>query len=623
MNCPYNSRDLSYKSIFGAVHSGKSVRFRIKIPRSFSCSGAYLIVRKDGTLTQKIDLIWSGLSESEKSEWWRIDYLFPSQGIYFYHFEYQTPFGAGKIFLKSSGMGEFSPSGNEWQQTVYDASFKTPDWILGGIMYQIFPDRFFSFGSKKENVPTDRVIHKSFDEPVVFRPDDKGEILNNDYYGGDLDGICEKLSYLKSLSVTAIYLNPIFEAHSNHRYNTADYMKIDPMLGDTAALKRLCKKAAEYGIRIILDGVFSHTGSDSIYFNKEKRYGKGGAYNDKESPFYNWYTFTENGKYKCWWGIKTLPEVDENNPSYLSFITGENGVLQKWQSTGISGWRLDVADELPDLFLDELYKRVKKEDKDCLIIGEVWEDASNKMSYGKRRRYLLGGQLDSVMNYPLKDAMLSFMRYGVAEELMESIVTICENYPKETLNSLMNHIGTHDTVRVLTYLVSDGVEYKPRELLSKLFLTQDEYEHGKKLLKTLSVLQYMLPGFPSLYYGDEAGLTGGSDPFNRAFYPWDKQDSELLSHYRLLGELRQSLSCLKEGKFIPISAMLGCIAFARECEKCDEGIIVIINKNPHNIDYYLPDRYKNSVELLTNSPCGDFVNVPKIGAAIVKANYLI
>ncbi len=623
MFCPYNSRDLSYKSKFGAVPSGENVRFSIKIPRSFSCSGAYLIVRKDESPIQKISLTWSGLSDNETSEWWQGEYSFSTKGIYFYHFEYETPFGISKIFLKRSGIGKFSPSGSEWQQTVYDRSLKTPDWVLGGTMYQIFPDRFFSSGNKKENIPQDRIIHKSPDEPMVWQPDEKGEILNNDYYLGDLDGISEKLLYLKSLSVTVIYLNPIFEAHSNHRYNTADYLKVDPMLGDTASLKRLCEKAAEYGIKIILDGVFSHTGSDSIYFNKEKRYGSGGAYNDKKSLYYDWYTFTENGKYKCWWGIKTLPEIDEDNPSYLRFITGENGVLKRWLDIGVSGWRLDVADELTDLFLDKLYERVKNENPNHFIIGEVWEDASNKMSYGKRRRYLLGGQLDSVMNYPLKDAMLNFMRYGNAEEFMESVVTLFENYPIEVINSLMNHIGTHDTARAITHLVVDGVEHKSREMLAKLTLTKKEYEHGKNLLKTLSILQYMLPGFPCLYYGDEAGLTGGSDPFNRAFYPWGKEDDELLLHYRFLGKLRQSLLCLKEGTFIPISAMLSCIAFARECKKHNEGVIVIINKNSHDIDYYLPDRYKNSVELLTNSPCGEFVKVPKIGAAIIKANYLI
>lgn len=622
MSCPYNSRDTSYKSVFGASASGESVRFSILIPRSFSCSGASFVVRKDSGSVQKIDLFWNGITENEHYEWWTADYSFPSSGLYFYHFEYQIPFGTGKIYLKNSGIGEYSPFGAEWQQTVYEPNLKTPDWIKGGIMYQILPDRFYNSGIKKENVPSDRIIHKNSDEPVVWKPDEHGEILNNDYYCGDLYGIIQKLPYLKSLSVSVIYLNPIFEAHSNHRYNTADFLKIDSLLGDEESLKELCKKAAEYGIRIILDGVFSHTGSDSIYFNKEKRYGEGGAYNDANSPFRPWYTFTSGKKYKSWWNIKTLPEVNETEHSYLEFITGENGVISKWSDCGIAGWRLDVADELPDLFLDALYKRAKSNDSDCLIIGEVWEDASNKMSYGKRRRYLLGNQLDSVMNYPFADAILRFMRYGIAEEFMESIVTICENYPPQILNSLMNHIGTHDTARILTRVVNEEIDHKPRTLLASYKVTPQEYELGKSYLKSAAVLQYMLPGFPSVYYGDEAGLTGGGDPFNRACYPWGKEDKELIEHYRLLGRIRSSLPCLKEGKFVPISAMLGCIAFARESKEENQGVIVIVNRNNHEIDYYLPERYKFSKELLTDSSCGEFVKIPKISAAIVEEKHI-
>ncbi len=618
MSCPYNSRDICHKSIFGASAAGESIRFAVLIPRSFSCSGVSFVVRRDAGHPQRIDLLWSGVTENGCDERWAVDYSFSVPGLYFYHFEYRIPFGTGKIYLKDSGMGEYSPSGTEWQQTVYCPNLSTPDWIKGGIMYQIFPDRFYNSKLKKENVPTDRILHESPDEPVLWKPDERGETLNNDYYGGDLDGIIKKLVYLKSLSVTAIYLNPIFEAHSNHRYNTADFLKIDPMLGDSKAFKRLCEKAAEYGIRVILDGVFSHTGSDSVYFNKEKRYGDGGAYNDPNSPFHSWYSFTADRKYKCWWNVRTLPEVNETDPSYLEFITGKNGVVEKWLKCGASGWRLDVADELPDLFIDALYKSAKTKDPDCLIIGEVWEDATTKVSYGKRRRYLLGNQLDGVMNYPFADAVLRFMRSGVAEEFMESVVSICENYPLPILNSLMNHIGTHDTARIITRLTNDDIEKKPRPLLAKYQITPEEYELGKTYLKAVSVLQYTLPGFPSVYYGDEAGLTGGGDPFNRACYPWGKEDKELIEHYRLLGRIRSSLPCLKDGAFVPVSAMLGCAAFARECKKTNSGVIVIVNRNNHEIDYYLPERYKFSKELLTDSPCTEFVKVPKIGAAILK-----
>ncbi len=622
MNCPYHSRDIRHKSVFGAVSSKQTVRFSLLIPRSFSCSGACFVVKKDKEPPRNLELSWSGLSEDGTAEWWGCDYAFPEPGVWFYHFEYRVPYGTGKIFLKSAGLGTYAPTGEEWRQTVYDVDFATPDWIKGGIMYQIFPDRFFGFSEKKNNIPGDRVLHASPEEPLVWRPDESGEIRNNDYYGGTLCGIIQKLDYLKSLSVTALYLNPIFEAHSNHRYNTADYTKIDPMLGDESSLEHLCAEAQKRGIRVILDGVFSHTGADSVYFNKEKRYGEGGAYHDAQSPYRRWYTFTGDGRYKCWWNIKSLPELNETEPTYLDFITGHNGILKKWLKTGISGWRLDVADELPDAFLDALYQSVKEENADHLIIGEVWEDATYKFSYGQRRRYLLGGQLDGVMNYPFADAILAFLRGGTAEEFMESVMQVCENYPAPALNVLMNHIGTHDTARILTRLTDETLESRPRSVWAQYRITPEDYEKSKALLKTAAVLQYTLPGFPSVYYGDEAGMSGGGDPFNRACYPWGHEDKELLAYYRMLGQLRTFLPCLKEGAFVPVSAMLSCVAFARECKKTNTGILVIVNRNNHGIDYFLPERYQHGEELLTNTPTGDFVTVPEKGAAIVRARYL-
>ena len=396
-------------------------------------------------------------------------------------------------------------------------------------------------------------------------------------------------------------------------------MKIDPLLGNEEDFKALCKEADKYGIKVILDGVFSHTGSDSIYFNREKRYDSTGAFNSQESQYYPWYSFNSDGTYKSWWGIDTLPETNEENEAFIEFITGENGVLKKWLELGASGYRLDVADELPDKFLDALFKSVKAHNKDNFIIGEVWEDASNKFSHGGRRRYLLGNQLDSVMNYPFANAILDFMRYGIAENFMETVVTICENYPKTILDSLMNHIGTHDTARILTRLVNYEIEHKPREIQASFRLSESELKSAKTLLKTATVLQYTLPGFPSLYYGDEAGLQGGSDPFNRAFYPWGKEDKSLISWYKKLGEIRHSLPCLKEGVFKPYSAMLSCVAYTRESE--EQKIFVIANKNNHEIIYNLPPEFKNTVELIAEGPVSDSVRVPAFGAVILLKDF--
>lgn len=615
---PFNSRDSRHKSIFGSIAAGENLRFSVLMPRSINCSKVTLVIHDDFNNYSYHDLLWCGMN-GDSEEWWGIDYTFENIGLYFYHFNYETPFGTNHIYLRSAGLGSFASQGKEWQQTVYSPDYKTPEWVKGGIMYQIFPDRFYFSGEKKNNVPTDRVIHKDTTDIPVWKPNEEGKILNNDYYRGDLKGIKEKLPYLAYLGTTILYLNPIFEAHSNHRYNTADYSKIDPLLGNENDFKELCKEAEKYGIKVILDGVFSHTGSDSIYFNKENRYNSIGAFNSKDSEFFPWFTFNNDGSYKSWWGIDTLPETNEENDKYIEFITGKNGILEKWLQFGASGYRLDVADELPDKFIDALYKSVKSLSDDYFVIGEVWEDATNKFSHGGRRRYLLGGQLDSVMNYPFANAILDFMRYGVAENFIETVVSVCENYPKPALDVLMNHIGTHDTARILTRLINFELEHKPREIQVGYKLTDNEYAHAKELLKTATVLQYTLPGFPSIYYGDEAGLQGGSDPFNRAFYPWGNEDKSLINWYKKLGELRHKLTCLKDGRFTPYSAMLSCVAYIRESN--EQKIFVIANKNNHEITYNLPYEFWNTVELTKDLPVTDSVTVPAFGAVVLLKDF--
>ena len=611
---PFNSRDKRHKSVFGSIAAGSSLRLCVLMPRSFSCSGVKLVIHADGEAEQYRDMYWCGMN-GDCEEWWDITFAPEKAGLYFYRFVYSTPFGSGNIFLRSGGCGEFAPDGSEWQLTVYDSRYKTPDWVKGGIMYQIFPDRFNIGKADMQNIPSDRVLHKSTDELPVWQPDKNGKIKNNDYYGGNLDGITKKLDYIQSLGVNMVYLNPIFEAHENHRYNTADYSRIDPLLGTEKDFKALCREAKKRGIGIILDGVFSHTGADSIYFNKYRRYGSGGAFNDENSPYRQWYTFNKDGTYESWWGIDTLPETDENNESYTEFIAGKDGIIKKWLKAGASGFRLDVADELPDEFLDNVRNCIKNCSPDAFLIGEVWEDATNKISHGGRRRYLLGDQLDSVMNYPFACAILAFVRYGVAERFMEAVVTVCENYPKPALDCLMNHIGTHDTARILSRIADYEIEDKPRRALAKHKIAADELPRACALLKTAATLQYTLPGFPSLYYGDEAGMTGGGDPFNRGFFPWGKENADLTAHYKKLGEIRRSLTCLADGNFRPYSAMLSCVAYIRENE--NEKIFVIANRNEHFIDYNLPEEFFGGFEMLTGSRISTSVRVPAYGSAVI------
>ena len=457
MYIPYNSRLEYHKSIFGAVKTDQTVTFRIILPRDFCCHAAKLVIKKaEDEQYSCIDMQWDCM-EGFGEEWWKIDFTAEEAAIYKYHFEYDTSWGTSRIYTVGNGIAAIQSEGDDWQLTVYDKKFRTPDRFKGGVIYQIFPDRFAFSGTKKKNVPTDRVLRTDRDGDPYWMPTSDGKVLNNDYFGGDLKGIEKKLGYLKDLGVTCIYLNPIFEAQSNHRYDTADYENIDSLLGTEKDFSSLCKEADKLGIKIILDGVFNHTGDDSKYFNRYGRYPDLGAYQSPDSPYYNWYKFNNwPDDYESWWGIKILPEVNEDNPDFIEYITGKNGIARKWLRLGASGWRLDVADELPDEFLDKFRKAVKEEKNDALVLGEVWEDASNKSSYGKLRRYLLGEQLDSVMNYPFANAVIDFIRNASAELFASRVMNITENYPKEVLDVLMNHLSTHDTMRAITALAGES-----------------------------------------------------------------------------------------------------------------------------------------------------------------------
>lgn len=353
-------------------------------------------------------------------------------------------------------------------------------------------------------------------------------MLNNDFYGGNFKGITSKMDYLASLGVGILYLNPISKSFSSHRYDTGDYKTPDPMLGTEADFAELCAQAHAHGIRVVLDGVYSHTGSNSLYFDKERTFGGNGAYCTKDSPYYSWYTFYHYpDSYNCWWNFDTLPTVNKMDPKFVDYvITGEDSVLAHWLKLGADGFRLDVVDELPDEFVLLLKKRLRELKPDALLIGEVWEDASNKIAYSRRRRYFVDGELDSCMNYPFRTAILNFIKgLDDGRGLAETVMTIAENYPPQVLLCNMNLLGTHDTPRILTALVDDFEG--SREELAKRHLSHNQYYTAQERLMLASFLQFTLPGAPSIYYGDEAGMEGGKDPFNRRTYPWGREDTDL------------------------------------------------------------------------------------------------
>ena len=618
----FHSRNPIYRNPTGAVQAHTNIHFKLLVPREFRCSAARLMVGEEFTKQVKtLGLFWCGMN-GEDHEWWECDFTPEQSGLYFYRFEIDTwrgTLGITSRFGGESGIDEFgAPEGECWQLTVFESQYQIPDWLSGGIMYQIFPDRFYRSGTTKYNVPQDRYLHQRWGSQPEWRPNHQGEITNSDYFGGDLEGIIQKLDYLQSLGITCIYLNPIFEAHSNHRYDTADYTKVDPLLGSKEDFKRLCKEANKRGIHIMLDGVFNHTGSDSIYFNRKGRYQTLGAYQSQESPYYDWYQFYQwPEQYACWWNFETLPNVNEATETYNAYINGTDGVIQTWLKAGADGWRLDVADELPDLFLDDITKAAKQVKPTSMILGEVWEDASNKMAYGQRRRYLLGKQLDSVMNYPFREAIIGFLTGKNPAEMMELIMTVLEHYPPGAIHLLMNHIGTHDTERILTVLGGEPLNGRDREWQSRTKLSQEQRSRGLALLKLASLMQYTLPGIPCVYYGDEAGMEGYRDPFNRGCFPWGHEDAELVNWYRSLGKIRHSCEVLKQGTLEPYYADDDCFVYVRSDEAVGQKLLVAVNRTAQRKQLCMVQEWETASALLGKAVWNGTLTLEPYGYALL------
>ena len=611
---PFDSRNKLYRNIVGAVAEEKTLRLRLLLHFDAKCTAAFLLIKND-TEEDYTEILLTKAETLENYQFFECEVEL-EEGLYWYAFKYKSEYGEFYVTKTDGSQGTVSNNGGWWQQTVYKKDFKTPDWIKGGIIYQIFPDRFYNSGSQKSDVPNDRFLVQDWNTMPEHRQNTGLCSLGNDYFCGDLKGITKKLYYLKDLGVSCIYLNPIFEAHSNHRYNTANYMRIDSLLGNEDDLTELCKKAEKLGIKIILDGVFSHTGSDSVYFNANCRYDSSGAANSYDSPYFSWYKFKDYpNDYESWWGVKTLPEIYENDPNFTEFITGENGVLKYWLKKGIGGWRLDVADELPDEFLDNLRKSVKEENPDAYILGEVWEDASNKISYGTRRKFLRGEQLDSVMNYPFADAIIDFINKGNSSDFINKVLDITENYPPQSVACLMNHIGTHDTMRIITRLSADNPDISDRDIQSKITLNSNQIEIGTKKVKISAVLQYTLPGVPSLYYGDEIGLEGYGDPFCRGSFDWSKTNSSLTKFYKKLGLLRRKTKAYIDGEFIPVHNENKILIFERVCE--NSRALTAVNCSDSEISFTLPNNYKNAKANFGSEISNGNLMLPPLSAEIL------
>lgn len=537
MRILHDSTQSFYRAPFGALKQDETCVIRLKVPVACASRNVYLVLEKEDTESE----IPMDKSASDTSyDTFSVQFSLPETGIYHYHFYLETEetdFSLFRYAFYDTNIEE----GDKWQITCYPEDFGTPEFLAGSVMYQIFPDRFAKEGNPDLTGKLGPfTVHSSVAECPDYLPDANGKILNSDFFGGNFKGIESRVPYLESLGVKIIYLNPVSVAYSNHRYDTADYMKPDPMLGTERDFANLCEECHKHGIRVILDGVFSHTGSDSVYFDAQNRFGNGAVSAPETSPYRKWYRFDESeAGYESWWGISTLPCVNELDPDYLEYIiTGENSVIAHWMGLGADGYRLDVADELPDEFIKVLRKRLKELNPDALLIGEVWEDASNKVSYGVSREYFTGGELDSVMNYPFREAILDLLLGGITpEEFDVKVMTVAENYPPCVLKLLMNSLSTHDTPRILTLL--GGISYDDKADRANAKLTEEQYANACRLEKLAAVLQYTLPGIPCIYYGDETGMEGYEDPLNRRFFVQNNGREEITDFYRKLAELKK------------------------------------------------------------------------------------
>jgi len=532
-----------------------------------------------------------------------LNYKYETRGLYWYHFEVVLDNGEVVKLIQSDNLDVIeSKADYDYLQLIYDNESNVDGSYHNGVIYHIFIDRFNRSGEVKcrEGLTLEEDWNKlPIREHVI--ENGKNLVVNKICYGGNFRGITTKLDYLKSLNVNTIYLSPIWEANSSHRYDVANYEKIEEMYGGEEDFKELISKADSVGIKIIIDAVFNHTGSDSVYFNKYKRYDNLGAYQSEESPYFSWYIFDNfPDDYKSWWDIKNVPTTNKNS-SFIDYIVGKNGIVEKYLKMGILGLRLDVVDELPNEFLSKICKTTRGIKNDAVIIGEVWEDASCKLCYDTRREYFLGGGLDSVTNYPMKDAILEYVKTGNLDRFVSTICYIKDRYPKKIQDNLMNILGTHDTVRVLTYLgESDEYDANKSHKLSK-----EERKKGIKLLKIASAIQYTIMGVPTIYYGDEAGIEGTKDPYNRATYPWGNEEKDLIEWYQYLGKLRNNPVFI-DGELRLLYASNSVLIYERV--KDDNKVLVAINLSDNDFKFVLNS---SMVDYVTREEKSGIIIIPK------------
>lgn len=469
------------------------------------------------------------------------------------------------------GPGETYDSENDvlaYDQTLYLGSFHAPSWMTNAVIYQIFPDRFYDGNKSNDALEktgteygyVDTYFHKRWSEtPFDGPPCGWSQCYSSDFYGGDLQGVIDKLPYLHELGITAIYLNPIFLAPSDHKYDTSNFKEIDPEFGTLATFKALVADAKEDGIHLILDGVFEDTGSDSVYFNQYNHFKSIGAYQSKKSPYYSWYTFYDwPNSFSDWAGYNWLPTLNENQAVENYIFRKPNSVAQYWLKQGTSGWRLDSADHLSPGYWEAFRKAIKAAYPQSVIIAEPanWtEDAVSD---------LMGNEWDGVMNYRFREAIMDFFAQGrgantpsgamKATQFLQTEMGLLAEYPRPAILSSMNLVDSHDTERILTAL-----------------------EGSKQAQRLVALFQMTWLGAPTILYGDETGIQGIDANAARATFPWQRQDKSLESYYAGIIHLRLKYNALTQGSVAPLfsSDGQGVVAYLREYGK--QKIVVVLN----------------------------------------------
>ena len=671
----HDSRDLLYRTPGGAVPAGTPVTLRLRTfhndvtavnLRLYDVNASAQQILPMFLAASDVDCYQAGLSFT--CDFWEITLPNDEPNNLWYRFLVidgtDTDFYADNTPALDGGLGAVSDEviDNSFALMAYDPAFSSPDWSKQAFIYQIFPDRFRN--GRKNNDPKTGDLR--YDDPLIKLPWDtlpEGYCRNyadgatncpwrfddtppdwsplkegprgRDYMAGDLKGVDQYLDYLHSLGVNTLYFNPIFDAASNHGYDTQDYYTIDPYFGTQKDWKNLVKHAKQRGMKIVLDGVFNHLSSDSPFFDRYHRYPTVGACESLASPYRSWFTFHDvaagagpcvgtNGPnsamYDGWFGFESIPVINKSLPEVQAyFLTNPDSVSRYWLNQGAGGWRLDVMGDssFPAGYWETFRSVVKGTRSDALIISETWQKDSTLL------RMLRGDRADTTMNYRLRDAVIGLLTPGpfdskgfadsgrilLPSEFAARLLSIREDYPDAAYYSLMNLLDSHDTER-LQWTLNPGIETTAGKEWNLANVAE-----GKLRQSIASLIQFTVPGAPSVFYGDEVGLTGDDDPDDRRTYPWSdlggSPDNALFSHYQTLASLRKNNAVLTQGDFRILLAddATGVVAYGRKVPS--RAAVVIINRSNSTqsgavpVAGYLPDGLRlNVAYAVGNGPSG-------------------